>query len=401
MAAEVDRKTLYKQIWDKPMMHLGTDYGVSGSWLRKVCINHDIPVPERGYWAKKKAGHKVKPIPLTKRGPGVSQTITIGGDQYYHHYPKEEEIIATPLPPEPTFSEPLDDLKKLIKKLLRGCSAKATLQKPHRDISKLLIADRERISAQEADEYTFSWDKAKFETIFEKKRLKILNGLFTLLEGLGMKCTQRGKEGRDIYIKVGTTDVGLSLDSPKYLDKNIHTYYRKEVPDGTPLHIKIGHHEELKDIQSLWEGGRLDSKKCLKEIAFSIIIAAEIFYRNHALYVHKQTIKRKENAIENRRKRKEEAERQEKERIRELEEARVNYLLGLGEDFIKAGKIRNLVDSIKTQFDKGNLEVSANDINEWSSWAFAQADKIDPVVSGKILESIKHRDVPEVIEPVN
>jgi len=396
MATEVDRKTLYKQIWDKPMMHLGTDYGVSGSWLRKVCINHDIPVPERGYWAKKKAGHKVKPIPLTKRGPGVSQTITIGGGQYYHHYPKEEEIIATPLPPEPTFSEPLDDFKKRIKKLLRGCSAKATLQKPHRDISKLLIADRERISAQEADEYTFSWDKAKFETIFEKKRLKILNGLFTLLEGLGMKCTQRGKEGRDIYIRVGTTDVGLSLDSPEYLDKNIHTYYRKEVPDGTPLHIKIGHHKELEGIQSLWEGGRLDSKKCLKEIAFSIIIAAEIFHRNHALFVHKQTIKRKENAIENRRKRIEEAERQERERIRKLEEARVNHLLGLGEALAKAEKIRILIASMKAKQISGHLEVSSEEIEDWASWAMEQANKLDPIGSGKILESIRLKEAPNV-----
>lgn len=246
----------------------------------------------------------------------------------------------------------------------------------------------------EAPRFPSSWRKPLFDNSFEKRRLRILNGLFTLLESLGMKCSVSGKEGRYICIKVGTTDVSLSLDSPENLEKDFSSYYIKEAPPGTPLHLKISQRNEIEEIQTKWETSRIDTEKCLKEIAFSIIMAGEIFYRNHALHIHEWKIQRKENAIENQRLEKEESERKERDRLKKLEEARVGYLLGLGEDLNKAEKIRDLVASMKTKFEAGLLEVSAKDFKEWSTWGLQQADKLDPIVSGTVLESIKLKDAP-------
>lgn len=43
--------------------------------LAKICRRMDIPVPERGYWARVAAGQKLTQPPLPARGQGVPQTV--------------------------------------------------------------------------------------------------------------------------------------------------------------------------------------------------------------------------------------------------------------------------------------------------------------------------------------
>jgi hypothetical protein len=58
------REQLYELVWSKPMQHLAKDYGVSDRALAKLCARHQVPVPPRGYWAKKNSGQKVVQPPL-------------------------------------------------------------------------------------------------------------------------------------------------------------------------------------------------------------------------------------------------------------------------------------------------------------------------------------------------
>ena len=52
------------------MAKLAQKYGISDVGLAKVCLKLAIPVPGRGYWAKKDAGQAVEKIPLpTLREP--------------------------------------------------------------------------------------------------------------------------------------------------------------------------------------------------------------------------------------------------------------------------------------------------------------------------------------------
>lgn len=59
---EIDRETLYNQVWKEPMTNVAKKYGVSSSYLARVCEKLGVPRPERGYWAKLAAGKEV-PIP--------------------------------------------------------------------------------------------------------------------------------------------------------------------------------------------------------------------------------------------------------------------------------------------------------------------------------------------------
>ena len=55
-----NRDRLYDEVWRKPVRDVVKNYGVSDVAIAKTCRKLCIPLPGRGYWAKKKAG---KPVP--------------------------------------------------------------------------------------------------------------------------------------------------------------------------------------------------------------------------------------------------------------------------------------------------------------------------------------------------
>src|SRR5439155_745048 len=66
---------------------------------------------------------------------------------------------------------------------------------------------------QAASPYPSSWDAPIFDGPFERRRLRILNALFTCLTRCGLKARLGGKEGRDLSVTVGATNVSFTLDS--------------------------------------------------------------------------------------------------------------------------------------------------------------------------------------------
>lgn len=70
----VSREELYELVWSKPMTKVAADFGVTGTALKKTCDRHDIPTPERGYWAKLEHGKQVNKEtlpPLTEPNLGM------------------------------------------------------------------------------------------------------------------------------------------------------------------------------------------------------------------------------------------------------------------------------------------------------------------------------------------
>jgi len=58
----VSRDELYRLVWSQPMTKVAAEFGISGSYLARVCIALRVPRPERGYWAKLQVG-KAPPAP--------------------------------------------------------------------------------------------------------------------------------------------------------------------------------------------------------------------------------------------------------------------------------------------------------------------------------------------------
>ena len=76
---EYERKKLYEEVWNEPVSTVAKRYGVSDVAIHKICKSMDIPVPPRGYWAKIRAGQKVKkePLPKTDKRTTVTRYFSI------------------------------------------------------------------------------------------------------------------------------------------------------------------------------------------------------------------------------------------------------------------------------------------------------------------------------------
>lgn len=66
----VSREELHALVWSTPMLHAARQFGVSDSYLARVCTLLKVPRPERGYWAKLTVGkaHEITPLPTARPG---------------------------------------------------------------------------------------------------------------------------------------------------------------------------------------------------------------------------------------------------------------------------------------------------------------------------------------------
>ncbi|MEQ8332513.1 hypothetical protein [Nisaea sp.] len=79
MTLQTTRQELFEEIWERPMTKVAADYGISDVALKKICEKHRIPVPGRGYWAKKAAGKPVKKALFRKVSDAAVEHILIYG----------------------------------------------------------------------------------------------------------------------------------------------------------------------------------------------------------------------------------------------------------------------------------------------------------------------------------
>jgi len=84
---EVTREQLYDAVWSTPVNHLAEKYGVSGSYLARVCNSLNVPRPPAGYWQKKAVG---------KEGPRPELPEALPGDQLAW---RKDQPLATPVRP--------------------------------------------------------------------------------------------------------------------------------------------------------------------------------------------------------------------------------------------------------------------------------------------------------------
>lgn len=72
MGCVFTRQQLYELVWADPVSTLANSLSVSNVGLAKACRRGNIPLPPRGYWAKRQSGRRVIRTPLPPRAPGAS-----------------------------------------------------------------------------------------------------------------------------------------------------------------------------------------------------------------------------------------------------------------------------------------------------------------------------------------
>ncbi len=91
------RDELYDIVWSEPMMHAAKRFGVSGSYLARVCTMLNVPRPPQGYWAKLAVDKAPPPPALPEAQPG--DQLTWSRHMQWPTVQVSASLPRTPAPP--------------------------------------------------------------------------------------------------------------------------------------------------------------------------------------------------------------------------------------------------------------------------------------------------------------
>lgn len=374
------RKALYDAVWCDPVRTVAATLGVSDVGLKKACAKAGVPVPERGYWAKLAAGKAVVRTKLPLRDPGMSNTVTIGKEPYSWRWDPEAELAA-PLPESPVFDEPIEEVRARVVKRVGKVAAIRNLDTPWGAIRKLLDEDDRRRAKQAARTWVSSWDDPLFDSPFERRRLRVLNSLAFGLAKSGAKLETRGKEARELLVHVGSQHQAFALDHPS-ARPTIHGEWKTRPGPVDVLKLEMKSKYDEAGITGLWvdgDAGKLEDR--LTDIVISFIVAGEAQYREGEVSHYAWLIKRRADNEAEVIRRRVEAELKARERRLEEERERRELLFAQAQAWRSAQDIRAFVGDVlagRGSDDGGD----GGGFVDWSAWALAEADAIDPVKRG-------------------
>lgn len=382
------RQELHDLVWSEPMVQLAKKLGISDVGLAKACKRSAVPVPERGYWAKHDAGKPVVQQKLPPRGPGMSDNVTIGSEQSWGY--EVENLLHREIGAPPVFPEELSELTDRVKGMVGKVVAPKTLDRAHPLIARYIAEDRRRREKQEASGSPYFWDRPLFDSAFERRRLRIINALFLALTRCGMKPSARGREARELGVRIGETHVWFTVDrvANKVQAGRISSPTRDKAVERLRLAILTSYGSA--NTRSSWEDSdeaRIEDQ--LSEIVVGLIVTGEVHYREEALRKHAWLIEQRARQEEQARRRKAEEERQERERQRRLQQQRIDRLLGEALALRQATDIRAYVQAVLAASTSSSNPVPEEQVHAWATWARGEADRIDPIKSGRFLSQMK------------
>jgi hypothetical protein len=383
------RQQLYDLVWSGPMTTQAKSLAISGVGLAKACRRGDIPVPPRGYWARLAAGQRVARTPLPRRAPGMSDRVTVGAgrpqafqsepDERHHGNEDADDSLKEALPPTPPiYDETLDEVEARIR---RALPAKfrfvRTLENAHPQIARLLREDDERREAMTKNRY--AWDKPRFESRFEQRRLVFLSNLFTLLGRLEAQGSAHGRDGRELNVHVGNQYVKFRVETLATLRPRTRPGGTRKEPMAVEVDVARWQHGESEE-KLFWrddEDGKLEDR--LREIGVEIVLTGERQYRKSRAFSYNLNRHSFDERIEKARQAREAADQHEREARVQADRDRVTRLLGLVSARQQAQQIRAYVDDVLASSNAVAGRAFDGERDAWASWARSVADQLDPL----------------------
>lgn len=385
MPTELTRSKLFEEVWKRPMTKVAADYGISDVALKKICTKHDIPVPQRGHWAKKAAGKKVMHATLPPAADPSIERIFIQGS-------------------------PSAKLPNSVKKAAEA--AKKRERQPENKVTVVsapkYIHDKVAKTAKKLDKATAS-EKGLLEIsgadVFDvavapessMRVVKFLSSLITAAEARGYQ-TSRGEkalrfvvEGEDIEFKLVEQTRRLKHQPTETELAAIEKWERRQqkrrhswdydtwttrptppewdyVPNGC---IKIALNEGVYGYNGLRRTFSDGKTQRIETLINGILEAFAIW----AAAI-------KEKRIQDERREREWAEaerrRKEKQKLNALEKKRVEALLVDLERWRQRKLVLAYIDYVRENLDALPAE-NMDAINEWIEWAEAYADQLNPL----------------------
>jgi hypothetical protein len=360
----MEREAVYELVWSEPISKLAPRYGLSDVGLAKMCRRADIPLPPRGYWAKMAAGKRAARTPLPARGPGKTNFVPVGKREALAEVDLDDAEVDRAPEPEPTgppqFPDDLTERTEAARALIKRVSVVPLSRKTHPVIQAVLEREEKRIRMQRPGGWSFG-ESSPLSSPRERRRLRLLNGLFLALDRAGAQPRVSGERASEVWVRVGDTDVPLMLDSPTAFAR------RRRVAGPRELELRIASPHSPDRTRGTWDETKSPLDAHLLDIAVAVVVAGETLRREAEEARYQMQVELREWRIAEERRRQEEAER-----------ARIQRLVQETGAFRLAADIRAYVSAaIAAGCGRGGDELA-----NWATWALATADRLDPARSG-------------------
>jgi hypothetical protein len=375
----ITRDQLYDLAWSAPMRSLAADLGISDVGLAKALRQQGIPLPDRGYWAKLRAGKAARRAPPPPRLPGQDRLVRVHGtlaERFRQQQPADDD-------PEGPFASAVvpEDLEELRRMLLKQIGKLVVQRKPaplHRALLSLIRRD-ERRRAKIANSSWPDYEQAPiYDAPDQKRRLVLASTMMLALERKGHACELYGAPEPSFSARIGDHHVQVRIQRPGEAAP-AHRYHKNTIPPVPSAPIEIDLPVTLPPtLQRSWKDGTPRLEERLGEIVATVITAGEARARL-SIAERLEHIARM-RAWHAERRREEEAERNAK---------RLSALYRSGEMLRSANDLRALILGVRTAIAEGQLSVAPEDMAEWEHWAGAEANRLDPVFNGQIVEHLK------------
>lgn len=373
MFATYDREELYQKVWEKPMLKVAEEYGVSDVALAKVCRKLSVPLPGRGYWAKLAHGHAVPKKPAL---PKLDEVPVI--------YRSEQSQQKQNNKPDPNDSE-----TAIIERLLRSGALVPPVMDPSAEPHVLIrrTASRLRSQSRKTDEGILLPREpggldVRVTAASLDRALQVLAKILAVLDGQAIKVEvleQGGTvaciEGRKIAFGIEEPIRKLVTQKPRVPNPTDKWDYDRIVtfePSGQLVLSIYSSSWETHGLRQKWS----DAKTRRVESLIPDFIAGMM---RTALALRRA----EEDRI------RQENERQKREREREAlrklvaeEERKLEQFNEWMDNWERAERMRRFIAAYAAKTSSRAPENQPN-YREWIEWANQQADRLDPFVAIK------------------
>ena len=367
------RDELYGLVWARPITKVASDFHISDVGLAKICRRADVPIPPRGYWAKRHAGLPVEPSPLPKTVPGDDQVGLSwpddddidDGDDIYDAIERTPQLAQEepPLSAEPTFPDDARERLKAARAMVDGVKFRPSGPKTHPEVARMKAEDALRTTTPHG-RYASGADGGQFASPLGRRRLRLVNAVFLALERCGATTKIVDQYASDFVATVEGVAVFFALES-QWASGGGLTYEQA----SKMLAFKLKHRSGKGESRKIWNERKQPLEDQLADVVVGVLVAGEENRRTAFLAAHRAEEQDRES-----RRRSEERRRQ---REAEL------WLEKLEKDaasFRRAADIRSLVAAARTAVSPSRI------VDQWCRRALKAADGIDPVCSGTVFD---------------
>lgn len=374
----VSRDDLYEQVWSTPMRTLAQTYGLSDVGLAKTCTRLKVPVPGRGYWAKKAAGHTVrrKPLPSLPPNAGESQRQAIFGPR---PTPVEPLAVSGPVAEQTAFEARPENL----------IVVSDTLRSTHPLVRK--TAEILKPSGPHETGYLVDYQQPHLDVSVTRnllnRALRIMDAVVKAFEERGWKVSLDSGSGYDRHRKTYVTVLGhriaFGIREPLRKIKNepakpvrgydgrMYTPYQTKYRDEPSGRLALVIRQSWgRDVRKSWdesESRRLEDR--LNEFVVGIVAEA---VREEEIRREAQERQRVLQEAEERRRAEERKQEEEASRIKALEEQADNWA--------KSVRITAYLEAVRTAAGpEGSGIEPSTEFDGWLQWAEEYARKINPL----------------------